>query len=137
VISFFIELWSDDWGGKLLAILFAGCAALIAWLIYTGVYYAADSWFVVPQPGSATVVDRERTAAWTQTIIHNNGKTIWVQVIHHPESWALVMELEDGRRDSFGVGAEAWRTVEAGRKVAVMFKEGRISGGAYVVTADL
>lgn len=137
MISFFVELWSEDWVGKLMAILFAGFAALIAWLIYMGVYYAADSWFVVPQPGRATVIDHQHTAAWTQTIIHNTGKTSWVQIIHHPESWALVMELDDGRTDTFGVGEETWRTVEKGRKVDVEFKESRISGGAYVVTADL
>jgi hypothetical protein len=137
VISFFCELWSGDWDYKLLVILCAALAAFVAWLMYIGVYYAVDSLYVVPQPWLATVIDHKHTAAWIQTIPCGNGKTSWVQVINHPESWELVMVLDDGRTITFGVGEEDWRSVEKGRKVNVMVKEGRLSGGAYVVTADL
>lgn len=87
--------------------------------------------------GVVTVADRGYKAAWTQTVIHSNGKFTWVQVIPHPDRWWLVVEFDNGEMGSVYVTQADWTAFPSGSKVEVVFCVGRFSGKRKVKTLFL
>jgi hypothetical protein len=53
-----------------------------------------------PLPVRGIVVRKQYRPPWVQFITHSTGKTFWVQQIHHPESWEIVVQSDGTTGDT-------------------------------------
>jgi hypothetical protein len=126
------DMWSGGWLGRFILLLFIAVAALLLWIVVTFLFWAIDSWFCPLRDGRATVIEKCYSEAYTTTTMVMVGKIFVPQTNHHPESWSLDLQLEDGRCGSFECDQDTWDRIERGTSVTVAYKEGRISNDIYV-----
>lgn len=124
-----------DWAERCVASLILTSFLALAALLGFGLFTAADSWFIKDQPGIGTVSGKDYMPAYTQVIIHSNGKTTWTQIIYHPESWYVRFAV-GARSDSLSVREREYEAAEKGQLVPVTYRKGRMSDWLYVTSAD-
>lgn len=124
------------WLEKLVAFVMVACVVLVAWLVCWGVFVAADSWFIDEREGTAEICGHRYSPAWVQTVYvsNGNGSGGWTQVIPHPESWAVVLQM-GGLSDSVTVSERTHDEAQTGQKVPVRYRKGRFSGDLYITQA--
>ena len=120
-------MWQDGWPGKLIVIALVGALLAFAWVCLYLLFNFLDFAFRPKKLTTGKVLDREFTPAHSTTIYVSVGKTMMPQTTSYPDSWSLLVELEDGRNDWVECSKETYDTSEIGAPAAVEYKEGRLT----------
>lgn len=135
MIEMMNDMWTDGWLGRVVLLVFVGCAIAVAGLLWMFVYWAGDSWFRPLQVGAATITGRHHHPAYTTVHMQQCGKTSIPITTHHPESWSVDLVMADGRADDVSCSEEEYDVATNGKPAAIRYKVGRISGGIYITEA--
>ena len=127
------DCWAAGSEG-VLAVLALGLVAVLTLLLVLGLGgYLIDAYHVPAHPSVATVLDKTQIPASVKTRLHGDGgDTAWAQVTVSPEETRLKLQLADGRETETLVSLAIGSAVKPGQRVAIMVKDGRVTGRAYV-----
>jgi hypothetical protein len=133
MLEFYWETLLDWPLGTVLAILLAAVVLMLAFMLYLGVYHAADSWFLPHQQAPGHVVGKTFTPAHTTTTLIYNAatKSSMPHVTHHPDSWSVTVQVDD-KVDEMDVSKEFYDAVRKNTGVATEYVIGRFSRGLYL-----
>lgn len=125
--------------GTLVGVLLIVAIVLVIGLTaYLG-YIFIDWLLGTKKSGFGTIVSKKFTPAHTTTILVYNAatKSSLPQIIHHPDSWDVEVEVdgEGGSTASTGVSREYFEKVKEGVRLAVEYKKGGLTkSNLYIQT---
>lgn len=123
-----------DWPiGTLLGGVMVLVTLLVVGLLLAGVYYLFDSVGGGVESGSARVVGKSFTPAYTQTIwVYNTTTKMTAPTyVFHSDCWTVTVDVGIGR-GRLDVSHAFYDSVRDGSQVKARFKRGRLSGRIYV-----
>lgn len=79
----------------------------------------------------AVIASKHHTNAWIETIVHKSGSVSWVQIINHPDTWTVTVQM-DQESDSITVPRHVFDALNIGDQIVATFGRGRLSGKIIV-----
>ena len=123
-----------DWpiGTLIGVLLFLSYAAVFA-LLALWVYKTIDSWRRPLKIGVGVVKGKNFIPAHTQTILiyDANTKTSLPHMIHYPDRWMVIVEV-DGHKGSIDTSENYYHNTIENQQVSVEYANGPLSGELYI-----
>jgi hypothetical protein len=138
MMEFIMDMWSDGWVGKLLALLLVTISVIMLGFIGYGIFYLIDTVGRPKYTKICVVTSKGFTPAHTTTqmITITSGKTTTIvpQTIHHPDEWRVCVEFTSGWGDGTSVHHDFYDKVDVGDEIDGTFKVGRLSKSCHLVS---